>query len=260
MSTTESDKTPISYPFDMEKHIPIIKKYLCCSRVSTLVNGKQLQGIYCGLLNECMFHAAYPIITQLGDANKTTLFCDPRGTGAKYLLGVPNPKYVFTILKEAFKDAYPEVDPSQWLFWEVVHCNQALYGHQTSQKAPSLSNILVEKMYEREMVGEKVKPSTIWLKEATYRRYKSAIPMEHVFENKIRENKKQVEKNEVVVEESTFPQTYLSNMATIYQQFKENIQGKEEKPYRLAPDVIMEAIKKAQEETDKREMMSDDLF
>lgn len=225
----------VFYPFNPELHLPVIKNILCCSKIATYVSGRRYQGIWCGFVNEEMFHYAYPLVTKPGKNTKTTVHCDVQGTGAEFILGVPNPKWVFTILKEAFKVCYPDEDQNKWLLWEIVGFNTAVYGHPVIQKAPDIGTAIELKILDRSMGGEKNKNTTNWLRESSFNRISCAVPLIRVFDE-----------NE---EEGVFPVQYLEEISALYKELREKQELDKENKLKLSKNTVLEALKKAQEET-----------
>lgn len=256
MTEEMKDVTVPKFPFKKSEHVPVIKCILCTDVIRTYIDGKQYFGIFSGFNNEAMFHAAYPVIIEPGDKNRTTINANPVGLGAKYILGVSNPKYVFSVLEEAFKVCFPEEDPKKWMFWEIVQFNQSVYGQQPSNKAPKIDSVTLEKLYYREIAGDKTRHSTIWLNEATFKRFNSSVPMSTVFRDKILRNKEQINLGKTVssIRETTFPENYIHDVSDIIAKHKaERTNSEDKKMFSIAPDVLKRAIHEAEEKTKEDE-------
>jgi len=122
-------KPPIKIPsreIPFDKHnLPRLKELMGVSPFYHPPTGKK--GIFCSIGMEPQFFFTFPLIYEGKPPKKYNI------SGCKYLAGLSQPAYVFSVLTKLFHEIHgsdPELHIMDWELWKI---NQAFYGKGKSQ-------------------------------------------------------------------------------------------------------------------------------
>lgn len=106
-------------PFD-KNNLPRLKQLMGISPFHHPLTGKK--GIFCSIGMEPQFFFTFPLIYEGKPQKKYSL------VGCKFLAGLSNPSFVFSVLIKLFNEIHGDDPEAQLMDWELWKINQAFYG------------------------------------------------------------------------------------------------------------------------------------